>query len=459
MLPSLNNINNIFFIGIAGAGMSAIAQYLQGIGKNISGSDRFFVPNEPNETRDKLEAEGINCYLQDGSGINEMIQLVAASTAVEDSNVEIQKAKALGIPIILRAELLTLISQTKRTIAIGGTSGKSTTTAMLFDILDHAGVGPSIISGAGLVRLQQQGKIGNAHVGNGEWLVIEADESDGSIVNYRPEIGVLLNLDKDHKEIEDLKRIFEIFKQHTTGRFIVNASHPLAAEFSQNADLDFSSNEKPAGYMATDFRQDGFEIKFRINNTPFELKSPGFHNMENALAASCVAHQVGVPLHVCADAIKDYEGIYRRNQILGRQNGVWVVDDYAHNPAKVAAAIRSMQPLGKKVVAWFQPHGYGPTRFLRNDFVLEIAEALREKDEIWMSEIFYAGGTTTKDISAGDLINDLKRKGKQAYFISNREELVPAIKDHLEENTVLLLMGARDPSLDTFARNVFTQLK
>src|SRR5215831_15444690 len=163
MISSLDNYQNIFFIGVAGAGMSALAQYLAGIGKSISGSDRFFIPGQPNEISDKLEAEGIACFLQDGSGIDDRINLVIASTAVEETNVEIQKAKSLNIPILLRSELLTLISNTKMTIAVGGTSGKSTTTALLFDILNLAGLKPSIISGAGLVRLQKQGKIGNAY--------------------------------------------------------------------------------------------------------------------------------------------------------------------------------------------------------------------------------------------------------------------------------------------------------
>ncbi|HEV8286594.1 MAG TPA: Mur ligase domain-containing protein [Chitinophagaceae bacterium] len=458
MISSLDNYQNIFFIGIAGSGMSALAQYLAGIGKNVSGSDRFFIPDQPNETRDKLEAENIHCFLQDGSGIIDTTDLVIASTAVEEINVEIQKAKSLNIPILLRSELLTLISNTKRTIAVGGTSGKSTTTAVLFDILDHAGLGPSIISGAGLVRLQKQGKIGNAYVGKGEWLVIEADESDGSIVNYYPEVGLLLNIDKDHKEIEELKNIFQIFKEHTKRLFIVNASNVLTAPFSQNKQQDFSSTEADAGYKATDFEQVDFKIRFKINGVDFSMNAIGRHNMENALAATATANQLGVDLKTCAEAIKNYQGIYRRNQILGQKNGIWVIDDYAHNPAKVAAAIRSVQPLAKKLVAWFQPHGYGPTRFLRNDFVKEISQALRPQDEIWMSEIFYAGGTTTKNISAGDLINDLKTAGSNAYFVENRNDLTKSIKSHCTEHCAILLMGARDPSLDEFAKKFFEEL-
>jgi UDP-N-acetylmuramate--alanine ligase len=464
MISSLDNYQHIFFIGVAGSGMSALAQYLAGIGKTVSGSDRFFIPNQPNETKGKLEAEGIHCFLQDGSGITNTTDLAIASTAVEETNVEIQKARSLNIPILLRSELLTLISDTKRTIAVGGTSGKSTTTAILFDILDRAGQEPSIISGAGLVRLQRQGKIGNAYVAKGEWLVIEADESDGSIINYHPEVGLLLNIDKDHKEIDELKNIFQTFKEHSTRLFVVNASNELTAPFSQNKKQDFSSNDAEAGYKTTGFVQTGFQIQFKINGVDFSMNAIGRHNMENALAATSVANQLGVDLKICAEAIKNYEGIYRRNQVLGQKNvrgtqrEIWVIDDYAHNPAKVAAAIRSVQPLAKKIVAWFQPHGYGPTRFLRNDFVKEISQALRPQDEIWMSEIFYAGGTTEKNISAADLINDLKILGSSAYFVENRKDLVTAIKSHLTENCAILLMGARDPSLDEFARKFFERL-
>jgi UDP-N-acetylmuramate--alanine ligase len=136
-----------------------------------------------------------------------------------------------------------------------------------------------------------------------------------------------------------------------------------------------------------------------------------------------------------------------------------VIDDYAHNPAKVAAAIHSVQPLANKIIAWFQPHGYGPTRFLRNDFVKEISQALRQQDEIWMSEIFYAGGTTEKNISAADLINDLKDRGSNAYFVENRNDLINSIKTHYTDNCAILLMGARDPSLDEFAKKFFEQLR
>ena len=457
-ITSLDNFDNIFFIGIAGSGMSALAQYLSGTGKNISGSDRYFVNGNNNETQQKLEEENIKCFPQDGSGINDKIQLIIVSTAIEDTVPEVVKAKELQIPIIKRSDLLALIATAKRTIAVGGTSGKSTTGGMLFQILETAGYGPGIISGAGLVSIIKQGKIGNAKVGKGEWLIIEADESDGSIVKYHPEIGLLLNIDKDHQEIDELMGIFSTFKKNTTGKFVVNASNKLAKKLSLSEVNDFSSDENSAGFTATGLQQDGMNIHFRINNTPFHLKTIGKHNMENALAAATVASLIGISLEQSAKGLEVYEGIYRRHQLLGEKNGIKVIDDYAHNPAKCAASIRACQPIAPKVIAWFQPHGYGPTRFLKNDFIKEIAEALRPNDEIWMSEIFYAGGTAVKDISSNDLITEICKLGKKAFFVNDRNELLQEIRAHFTKDCVLLLMGARDPELEFFSKKLFEQL-
>jgi UDP-N-acetylmuramate--alanine ligase len=458
MIASLTDFKNAFFIGIAGAGMSALAQYLKGIGKNVSGSDRYFKPGIHNEIKEKLEAEGIICLQQNGEGINESTGLVVVSTAIEDTVIEVQKAKQLNIPIIKRSELLALIAQSKSTIAVGGTSGKSTTVAMLFEILQHAGLKPSLITGAGLVSLIKHGKIGNATVAEGKWLIIEADESDGSIVQYKPEIGVLLNVDKDHKDLPELMHLFTQFQKNSK-TFSVNQSHKLTAGLSQNIQNYFSSNaEMFAGYVAENFKQDGFVISFKVRSTDFTLSVVGKHNMENALAAITAANLAGVDLNICADALKNYQGIYRRHQIIGNKNDFWLIDDYAHNPAKCAASIRACQPIATKLIAWFQPHGYGPTKFLRADFVREIADALRPGDEIWMSEIFYAGGTAVKDISASDLINDLKALGKNAFFVENRNDIPKVLQPHIAGDCVILLMGARDPGLEEFAQYVWTSI-
>ncbi len=458
MIKNIADFQNVFFIGIAGSGMSAVAQYLKGIGKNVSGSDRYFLPDTPNKTKEQLEIEGIQCYLQDGSGISAETDLIVVSSAIEDTVFEVQKGRELQIPFMKRSELLSLIAKSKKTIAVAGTSGKSTTSAMLYQILVDAKLDPSIISGAGLTSLIKQGKIGNAAVGKGDWLIIEADESDGSVVQYEPEIGLLLNIDKDHQEINELLDLFSVFKSNTKGFFIVNQSNTLAKSLSENSENDFGFENQNAGYSAEDFKQTGFSLSYKVHNQKFEMTSLGQHSVENATAAIAVAHQIGVDFNICAESLKNYEGIYRRHQILGQKNGVWVIDDYAHNPAKCAASIKACQPLAEKVIAWFQPHGYKPTRFLKDDFIEEISKALRPQDEIWMSEIFYAGGTAVKDISASELIDGITAKGKTAYFVEDRKNLLETLRPELKPGTVLLLMGARDPSLETFCANLYKNL-
>ena len=251
--------------------------------------------------------------------------------------------------------------------------------------------------------------------------------------------------------------LFTTFKKNSQRLFVVNQSNALAKTLSANIKNDFGF-ETEAGFAAKNFKQEGFKLSFEIDNQEFTMNAIGQHTVENATAAVAVANQIGVDLKTCAESLSKYEGIYRRHQILGQKNGVWVIDDYAHNPAKCAASIKACQPLAEKVVAWFQPHGYGPTRFLRNDFVEEISNTLRENDEIWMSEIFYAGGTAVKDISANDLIEDIKAKGKKAYFVEDRNQFLEMVRPSLSENSVLLLMGARDPSLEEFCKDLYEKL-
>lgn len=455
---NVSTAKKIHFIGVAGTGMSAIAQYLAGTGHTVSGSDREFAKEGANIVKQQLTEAGIACYPQDGSAIHAELDAVVISTAIEDTVAEYKKAKDMGIAILHRADMLKAITDTKKTIAVSGTSGKSTTSAMLFHILHQSGFEASIIAGAGLVSLQQEGKIGNAYAGKGDWLVIEADESDGTLVKYHPAVGIILNLDKDHKEMSELQDIFTTFKSHVSETLIVNASHVGAATFSQNKVYDFGYSEG-LGYRMADFVQFADRITFTINSVPFSVPVLGAYNMENAAAACAAACVAGATLEQCADALQNYGGIYRRMQLLGVVKDVTIYDDYAHNPVKIAAAIRALQPLTNRVIAWFQPHGYGPTRFLRHDFVHEISEVLRPSDQIWMSEIFYAGGTAVKDISANDLIQDIAQRGKQAFFEADRKQLPQALQQVLQPGDILLLMGARDPSLEQFAFDVVHWLK
>jgi UDP-N-acetylmuramate--alanine ligase len=453
----LTTAQRIHFIGVAGTGMSAIAQYLAGTGHRVSGSDREFGKPGAQKTEQQLINAGITCYAQDGTGISPDLAAVVVSTAIEDTVTEYKKAKDLGIPILHRADMLRAITETKRTIAVSGTSGKSTTSAMLFHILHHAGLSPSIISGAGLVSLQEEGKIGNAYAGTGDWLVIEADESDGTLVKYYPEVGVMLNLDKDHKEMEQLHDIFAAFRDHVQAALVVNRAHPATRLYSRSPQFDIGYTPD-CGFMMQDFVQEPAAIRFTINGIPFHIPVLGRYNMENAAAAVAAAAIAGVTPAQSADALQHYKGIYRRMQLLTIAHGIPIYDDYAHNPVKIAAAISALQPLTTRVIAWFQPHGYGPTRFLKADFIHEISQVLRPEDQVWMSEIFYAGGTAVKDISANDLIEGIRSNGKNAVFVENRNDLPAALQSILQPGDILLLMGARDPSLESFAQYVCQSL-
>lgn len=454
-MESYNNYNHFFFVGVAGTGMSAIAQYLKGCGKRVSGSDRQFVKDKKGETQMQLEAMGIECHFQDASGIDKDIDVLVISTAIEETNIELMKARELGITVVKRSELLASISKEKRTIAVGGTSGKSTTSAMVFHILQTAGLDPSIISGAGLVRLQKQGLIGNAWNGKSDWLVIESDESDGSIVGYIPEVSAVLNIDRDHKEFDELMDLFGQFKAHTTRHFITNQNHPMAKKLSENAANDFGTEGSGAGFDGSDFVQDGYCIRFKCNGQPFEIPVIGRHNMENALAATAMCAAAGVDIKTCAEALKTYEGIYRRTQLKGESKGVVVIDDFAHNPAEVVCAIKSCQNIGKRVFAWFQPHGFGPLRFMHKELEEEIAKVLRPEDTFILSDVYYAGGTVQRTVTSQDVYETMAKESANVKYFADREDMIPYLKDSVKSGDVILTMGARDTTMSDFAQKIF----
>lgn len=444
---------HFFFVGIGGTGMSAIAQYLKGLGKEVSGSDRLFKPEQKMLIQEQFEKMGIQCFNQDASGVTSDVDVLVISTAIEETNVELQKAKILNIPVVKRSELLASISRTKRTIAVGGTSGKSTTTAMIFHILEENGVSPSLMSGAGLTSLQEKGLPGNAWVGKSDWLVIEADESDGSIVNYTSEIALLLNMDRDHKEYAELTELFKTFRSHTTGRFITNQSHPMSAELSVNRQYDFGV-ETDCGYKGTDFAQNGFSISFKCNGETAQIPVIGRHNMENALAAIAASNAVGVSIEDAIKALTNYRGIYRRTQLVGVKKGITVIDDFAHNPAEVVCAIRACQTVGKRVFAWFQPHGFGPLKFMHKELEQDVTAALRPQDLFLLSDVYYAGGTVTKEVTSSDVVAEIKKHSTQVAYFANRSDMLPYLKTNAKEGDVILVMGARDTTLSAFAGEI-----
>ena len=444
--------------------MSALAQFLAGKGFEASGSDRRFENSEGDRVKEQLLSAGVKCFLQDGSGINKNLSAVVVSTAIESGNKDTEAAKSLNIPIMHRSELLAKITGENQTIAVSGTSGKSTVTGLVWHILNECKKDPSLLSGAGLSVLEEQGKIGNAVAGSG-WLVAEADESDGTLVRYSPKIGMILNIDKDHKELCELEKLFEEFAgniRRASGTLIANGSHPLAAKLADSQTMLFGWDENCA-VKGFDYAAKGvaseFKVSFGGECADFYLPLPGKHNAENALAAAAACISAGISLKECANALKSWKGIHRRSQIYECKNGIILIDDYAHNPAKIAASIRSCQNFAKgKLFAWFQPHGFGPTKFLKDDFVEEIFASLRAGDEMWFSSIYYAGGTADRSFDSDILSEALRKRGCNANFISNREECLKKITSVAKSGGVILLMGARDPTLSDFAKSVYSML-
>ena len=438
-----------FFIGISGSGMSAIAQYLVGKGHIVEGSDRIFLKKEGQDSLKKLSLEGIKCYPQGETTPALDTDYVVISTAIEDNVPEYAFARQNGIKIMHRSDLLAEICNQNRTIAVSGTSGKSSTTAMIFSILNDCGLHPSLISGAGLVSLQEKGKIGNAAVGQSNILVIETDESDGTIVKYKPETGVILNIDRDHKPIEELIPLFQTFANNTVKTLIVNSDNPRSAALSKNPVNDFSCEKQ-----CKNFSQSLNGITFENNNTKFSLSLIGRHNMENALAAITVARLYGISDDKIVNSLTNYKGIYRRNRIIYHKNNITIMDDFAHNPAKICATLSACQTVAKRVIAWFQPHGFAPSRLMKNELIEKLSALLRKDDIMIFSKIYYAGGTADKSISAQEFTDGIVANGKNSIYIPERTELIPYLKTQVKTDDLILLMGARDPSLDFFAQEV-----
>jgi UDP-N-acetylmuramate--alanine ligase len=443
------------YAGLGGAGMSALAQFQVMTGGRASGSDRAFDRGERAGLRAQLERLGIAVLPQDGSGLGPDCAALVVSTAVEETVPDAVAARAHNIPIIHRSELLAHFAARHRSIAVTGTSGKSTVTAMIFAILKGASRDPSVITGGDLPELEAQGLVGNACAGASDLLVIEADESDGSLTRYAPAVGVILNLQRDHKEMTEVAAMFATLRARVREALVVGDA----------ANLDqFAGGGYRFGLSArADVRGEDVELgpassRFRVGETMFELPVPGAHNVANALAAIATCRLLGVGFEEMAAPLASFRGIGRRFQTVGRAHGIEVIDDFAHNAEKIAAAIRTAKLRARRVLAIYQPHGYGPTRFLRRDFVTTFTRELGPDDRLWMLEVFYAGGTATRDFSAADIVAEIGALGTTAEFAASREGLVARIAELARPDDLVLVMGARDPSLSELARSILAAL-
>ena len=455
-IPDPYSAGRFHYAGLGGSGMSAIAQFQVMTGGTVSGSDRAFDHGERAALRVQFESLGVHVLPQDGSGVGADCAALVVSTAVEEQVPDYAAAKANDVPIVHRSEMLAYFVAGRRSIAVTGTSGKSTVTGMIFEILRGSGRDPSVITGGDLPVLQAEGLPGNAFAGRSDLLVVEADESDGSLVRYTPAVGVILNLQRDHKEMNEVAAMFATLRARTREMLVVGDDENLDPFAGGAFRFGFSLR---ADVRGKDVALDAASSRFRVEDTMFTLPVPGAHNVMNALAAIAACRAVDVPLADIVAPLSRFSGIGRRFQTIGRARGIEVIDDFAHNAEKIAAAIRTAKLRGRRVLAIYQPHGYGPTRFLRQDFVRTFAHELSREDRLWMLEVFYAGGTTTRDFSAADIVDEIKAGGTHAEFAPSREWLVRRVADEAREGDVVLVMGARDPSLTAFAGELLARLE
>jgi UDP-N-acetylmuramate--alanine ligase len=455
-IPDPTAQGRFHYAGLGGSGMSALAQFQVMIGGHASGSDRAFDRGERGELRRQLERLGIEIMPQDGSGITGDCAALVLSTAVEFEVPDFAVARDKTIPIVHRSELLAHFVASHRTIAVSGTSGKSTVTAMIYEILKGVGLDPSVITGGDLRLLQAGGLPGNAFAGGTDLLVVEADESDGSLVYYAPAIGVILNLQRDHKEMEEVAAMFAVLRARSSEALVVGEEENLDVLAGGALRFGFGPH--------ADIRADAVELgasgsNFAVNGVCFTLPVPGRHNVANSLAAIAVARALDVPLADMVAPLARFQGVGRRFQMVGTSRGVTVVDDFAHNADKIGAALATAKLKASRVLAIYQPHGYGPTRFLRRDFVDTFTRELRPEDRLWMLEVFYAGGTAARDFSAADIVGEIAERGVKAEFAPSRSWLATRIAENARPGDLVLVMGARDPSLTDFTSTILASLQ
>jgi UDP-N-acetylmuramate--alanine ligase len=441
---------SVHFTGIFGSGMSALAQYLRFQGIAVSGSDRLLASDDTASVRRALTGLGCIIAPQDGSGIGADTDAVCVSTAIEDANPDVTAARSRGLPIVHRSDLLAAIISTREAIAVAGTSGKSTVTAMIFEFLTACGRSPSLISGAALRRLEKQGMVGNAWSGGSNLLVVEADESDGTLVKYRPQTTVFLNISKDHKSIEEVQGMFAALARQSSWT-ACNADDPglaalpAAVRFGRNGTASWRPD-----------REELLPSSVRLvrNGTSYDLPLPGGHNLENLAAALCVCEQYGCEPSVLAAAVRTYEGVARRFSVTRTRQDVQVVDDFAHNPAKIAAVVRASRGLAGRVIAVYQPHGFGPTRFLKEEYLGTFRNIFLPQDSLYLLPIYYAGGTAQKNISSEDIVRGLGPVAFSARAVPDREVLLAGIRSDARPGDCVLVMGARDPSLPALTARI-----
>ncbi len=459
-----------FFCGIGGSGMLPLALILKGAGAEVAGSDRSRDQGRTPEKFTWLESLGFTLFPQDGSGIMSAQQTLVASAAVEDTVPEMVRARALGCPRMSRAELLAALFNAAPTgIAIGGTSGKSTVTGMIGWILDAAGMDPTIMNGAVMKNYARpDAPFASARVGKGDVFVSEVDESDGSIALYRPRVAVLLNVSLDHKSMEELRGLFGDFLR-TTSIGVINLDDAeaaaLAPEYTPWLGYAIRNPLAEIGVVEGSVSEEPFAISATVidrrdaSTHALRLGVPGLHNLSNALAAITAAVAAGVPTGDAVAALASYAGLARRFDVIGTSAaGVTVIDDFGHNPEKCAATLATLKAQPGRVIAFFQPHGYGPLRQMGAELAEVFAQALGPEDLTVLCDPVYFGGTVDRSEGSERIAGLIEAAGGRAEYIPAREDCATRIATLARPGDRVVIMGARDDTLTLFARDLLARL-
>jgi len=434
-----------FFCGIGGSGMLPLALILRAHGAAVSGSDRALDQGRTAPKFEFLRARGIALFPQDGSGVADPRAIVVASAAIENDVPDMAAARRIGAAILTRAELLAdLFNAAPQSIGVAGTSGKSTTTGMIGWILHEAGRDPTVMNGAVMKNfVTPDAPFASALVGDSGLFVAEVDESDGSIARYSPHVAVVNNVSLDHKSMDELRALFaDALPKSRAITYSVADSR---------ADL-FASNLMPApDGIVFDLGADGAKLHVR-------LRVPGRHNVANALAALGAARAVGVPLERAAKALESFSGVKRRFEVVGTARGITVIDDFAHNPDKIAATLATLHDFPGRLLILFQPHGYGPLRKMKREFIEAFARDLSGADALVMPEPVYFGGTTQRSVTSEDVAAGIRARGRDAQAFADRAQCGDRLLALAKPGDRIVVMGARDDTLSSFAAELLARL-
>jgi UDP-N-acetylmuramate--alanine ligase len=464
----MTNSNRYFFCGIGGSGMLPLALILLDQGHTIEGSDRSLDQGRTPAKFDYLRSRGIRLHPQDGSGVTSPEQIVVASAAVEDTVPDIAAAIRAGAQRMSRADMLSaLFNDAPFAIGVAGTSGKSTVTGMIAWILHHAGKSPTVMNGAVMKNFRTpEALFSSSLVGTSGIFVSEVDESDGSIAAYNPRVAVLMNIALDHKTMDELRALFGGFAGRAKD-VVLNLDNAETARLAARCPAAITySLDNPAAQLTTiDIAPAPTSITCSVRDrktgetAALRLATPGRHNVSNALAAIAAVSTCGVTLAEAAQALAEFSGIARRFDIVGTESGVTVIDDFGHNPDKIAATLRTVNQFPGRVLVMFQPHGFGPIKKMRREFAECFADNLDAEDILLMPEPAYFGGTVDRSVGSVNLAADIRALGKSAEALGDRAACGARLLELARPGDRILVMGARDDTLTLFAQELLTSLK